>query len=166
MVYLGGTAQGANIELHDVRLVVGETIEDTIPQLKQQWFGLQKNLHIDSYVEVHHVDGYRIVLSEQPRQSQQHLYFVNLGGYQPQLMAEQHAFTLVVAESTEQAKQKAKQKLLPAQAFEQPHKDNLHAVDDCLAVDLLESYAVELHHDGIEQALVPDWFGYRVIAGR
>ena len=33
MVYLGGSAGQSNIEVHDVRFVVGNTIDDTIPQL-------------------------------------------------------------------------------------------------------------------------------------
>jgi len=29
LVYVGGTAPGANIELHDIRFVVGQSMEET-----------------------------------------------------------------------------------------------------------------------------------------
>ena len=38
-VMLGGTAPGANTELHDAVFAVGDTIESTYEQLMRQWFG-------------------------------------------------------------------------------------------------------------------------------
>ncbi|WP_349678192.1 DUF1543 domain-containing protein, partial [Idiomarina abyssalis] len=35
LVYVGGTAPGANIELHDVRFVVGKRMEDTYPAIRK-----------------------------------------------------------------------------------------------------------------------------------
>ena len=49
MVVLGGRAEKANIELHDVRWVVGSKIEDSFDTLRKDWFGSSKGLHIDSY---------------------------------------------------------------------------------------------------------------------
>lgn len=172
MVYLGGTAPGANIELHDIRFVVAATIEAAYPQLKKQWFGDKKSVHMDSYMHVHHVDGYRLDLieraaeqSEETSTSSKKLYFVNFGGYFPGKMAEFHDFTLVVADTAQQARVLAKNKvsqLLLANA-EQFHKDDLLEVDDCLQLDLIEGYAIELHEDGEEQAISPDWMGYQPI---
>jgi hypothetical protein len=34
LVVLGGRIEGCHIELHDVRFVVGTSIEDTLPQLR------------------------------------------------------------------------------------------------------------------------------------
>ncbi len=42
IVYLGGSAPKANIELHDIQFVVGNTIEDTFEQLRSNWFGTVK----------------------------------------------------------------------------------------------------------------------------
>ena len=39
LVVLGGKAKKANIELHDVRWVVGSKIEDTFDTLRKSWFG-------------------------------------------------------------------------------------------------------------------------------
>ena len=49
LVVLGGRAKKANIELHDVRWVVGSKIEDTYDALRKDWFGSPRGLHIDSY---------------------------------------------------------------------------------------------------------------------
>jgi len=62
LVVLGGRAKKANIELHDVRWVVGSKIEDTYDTLKKEWFGSPKGLHIDSYKKIKYIDGYKINL--------------------------------------------------------------------------------------------------------
>ena len=59
---LGGRARKANIELHDVRLVVGSKIEDTYDTLRKDWFGSLKGLHIDSYKKIQYIDGHKINL--------------------------------------------------------------------------------------------------------
>ena len=62
LVVLGGRAKKANIELHDVRWVVGSKIENTFDTLRKDWFGSLKGLHIDSYKKIKYVDGYKINL--------------------------------------------------------------------------------------------------------
>ena len=62
LVVLGGSVNRANIELHDVRWVVGTKIEDTFDTLRREWFGLIEGLHIDSYKKIKYVDGFRIDL--------------------------------------------------------------------------------------------------------
>jgi len=62
LVVLGGRAKKANIELHDVRWVVGSKIEDTYDTLRKDWFGSPKGLHIDSYKKIRYIDGYKINL--------------------------------------------------------------------------------------------------------
>ena len=52
LVVLGGRAKKANIELHDVRWVVGTKIEDTYDTLRNDWFGSKEGLHIDSYKKI------------------------------------------------------------------------------------------------------------------
>ena len=39
LVVVGGRSPKANIELHDVRWVIGSKIEDTFDQLRNDWFG-------------------------------------------------------------------------------------------------------------------------------
>ena len=58
----GGGVKKANVELHDVRWVVGSKIEDTYTTLRRDWFGSPKGLHIDSYKKIKYLDGYKINL--------------------------------------------------------------------------------------------------------
>ena len=145
MVVLGGRLARAHIELHDVRFVVGATIDDTLPELRPE-----------------------------PFPGPERLWFVNLGGYDPAQLAEQHAFGLFVASSPQAAKAAARRCLLP-HALER-HKDDLHgveaalevAVDDCLPLEAVAGagrgvWWLHLLADGGEQPQIPDWFGYRLI---
>lgn len=161
MVYLGGTAPGANIELHDVRFVVGKSIADTYEQLRAQWFGEVKGLHLDSYLELTEIDGYQLQLVADKPEQQQRLYFVNFGGYYPGKIAEQHEFMLCVASSAAEAKARAK-KLLLTDADSQ-HKDDLLELDNCLPLDSVNGYYIALLAGGGNQPQVPDWSGYEVI---
>ena len=115
IVVLGGRTSKSNIELHDVRWVIGEKIEETFATLRRQWFGQQKGLHIDSYKAIKYIDGYKIkiieaskIISRNTSCREQRLWFINLGGYNPEKMSEEHSFRLVVAESALKAKRKAK----------------------------------------------------------
>jgi len=189
LVVLGGRLPQAQIELHDVRFVVGRTIDDTLPALRRQWFGARRGLHLDSWMAVRWVDGHRVELRNEPFAGEQRLWFVNVGGYDPQQLAEQHAFGLVVARSAQAAKAAALRRMLPG--LEQRHKDDLHGVaeaagalaaaadervDDCLDVQqslagltavpagsAAGRWAVHLIPDGGQQPQVPDWYGYRPI---
>lgn len=170
LVVLGGRADGANVELHDVRLVAAPSLEAAIPQLRRQWFGRRRGLHIDSHVVIRHVDGCRIALRPGPPAGPDRLWLVNLGGYDPAKLAELHQVGVVVAPSAAAARSRAlKRWLLRA---EQRHKDDLLAVDDCLAIGPLplpEGPPLQVHlipdPQGPDQPqpLRPDWFGYRPI---
>ena len=173
LVVLGGRTARSHIELHDVRFVVGRSIDDTLPELRRQWFGQRQGLHLDAWMAVRAIDGWRV--RAVPAQSEaaelrrpERLWFVNLGGYRADALAELHHFGLVVARSPQAAKAAAKRQWL--QGALQQHKDDLAAVDDCLAIEQLElldgaGWLVQLepHPDGFSQPQVPDWFGYRPI---
>ena len=174
LVVLGGRIKGCHVELHDVRWVVGDDIEDTIPELKRQWFGTRRGLHIDSYRKVRAVDGYQVSISRDSSASADQtmkLWFVNLGGYSPSEMAEQHRFGLVVARPTQAAKARAKKHWLDG--LEQIHKDDLHplepdaAIDDLLPIDGNGAWQVVLTPDDADASRpspeTPDWYGYWVI---
>ena len=166
-VILGGHAPGCLVELHDVRFVAGESIEACLPELGRQWFGTRKGLHIDAYMAVRAVDGWSVTLvNEPPEPRPEGLWFVNLGGYRRNLMAELHHAGLVVATSLQEAKRLAMQRWMP-ETLER-HPDEWCQVDDCLAVEQVNSQAgpiwhvrLDPHPDGLNQQQVPDWFGYR-----
>jgi hypothetical protein len=163
LVVLGGRTEGCTIELHDVRFVVAASIDGAIPLLRRQWFGRRRGLHIDSYIAVEFVDGYRVELRQEPFAGPERLWFVNMGAYDPQQLAELHQFTLTVAASAPSAKARARQRLLLGAVDR--HKDDLHDVDDCLRLELLQGWHLHLTLDPERrsQPLVPDWFGYRLI---
>ena len=109
LVVVGGRSPKANIELHDVRWVIGSKIEDTFDQLRNDWFGSANGLHIDSYKKIDSIDGYRIHLRNKENMelknkilkkdkiSNKKLWFVNIGGYDPSSMQEKHEFGFIVA---------------------------------------------------------------------
>ena len=122
LVVVGGRSPKANIELHDVRWVVGSKIEDTFDQLRNDWFGSNNGLHIDSYKKIESIDGYKINIRKKEKNqskkdflkkggiSNKNLWFVNIGGYYPSFMKEKHEFGLFVVSSSSEAKNKARSK--------------------------------------------------------
>ncbi|MGM3163126.1 DUF1543 domain-containing protein [Dickeya undicola] len=158
MYYVGGRAQGANIELHDVQFAAVERPEDGFPLLKANWFGDKSQVHVDSYTPCQWADGYDITLSSQPFHGREKLWFVNMGGYLPYNPAEVHQFGLFVATNAEQAKQRAKAVLLTDVL--QQHKDDLRDVDDCLPLTLLDRWYIHLTANPAGQVSPPLWQGY------
>ncbi len=145
IVVLGGRALRSNIEMHDVRWVLGESIEDTFPELRKQWIGNRNGLHMDSYKRIQYVDWYKISLFKSTnndlissKKEDKSLWFINLGGYNPKKMYEEHQFTLVVAKKAIDAKKKAKRNW--EANLESKHNDdysgikNFEEVDDIHAI--------------------------------
>jgi len=181
LVVLGGRAKKANIELHDVRWVVGSKIEDTYDTLRKDWFGSPKGLHIDSYKKIRYIDGYKINLInfekdkivkkqlEKKNKAKKHLWFVNIGGYNPNSMQEKHEFGLVIASTKLEAKNLAKSKWLIG--CKKKHNDDIASLemlfccDDCELIKKIGNWEIELTQDDnfIEENNYPDWYGYQKI---
>ena len=175
IVVLGGRSLRSNIEIHDVRWVIGESIEDTFPELRKQWLGEKSGLHIDSFKCIKYVDGYEIVLSKSnkdslisPRIEHFSLWFVNLGGYNPKKMYEEHEFTLVVAQKAIEAKKKAK--INWKTTLKNKHNDDYSGINYFEQVDDLhpikiKNWEIKLIPDVQERSekIIPDWYGYRRI---
>ena len=181
LVVLGGRAKKANVELHDVRWVVGSKIEDTFDVLRNDWFGNFEGLHIDSYKKIKHADGYKINLKNieskklknknflNGNASKNNLWFVNIGCYDPNSMQEKHEFGLVVASSKLEAKNKAISKWL--MSCKKKHKDDIASLkkvigfDDCKLIQKIDNWEIELVLDNslIKENNNPDWYGYKRI---
>ena len=181
LVVLGGRAEKANIEVHEVRWVVGSKIEDTYDTLRKDWFGSPKGLHIDSYKKIKHIDGYKINLINfekdkinekqlvKKNKAKKYLWFVNIGGYKPTSMQEKHEFGLVTASTKFEAKNIAKSKWLIG--WKKKHKDdlasleNLISCDDCELIKKIGNWQIELIPDNnfIQENNYPDWYGYQKI---
>ena len=175
LVVLGGRAPNANIELHDVRWVIGSTIEETYDDLRKDWFGSIKGLHIDSYKKISLIDGFKINLKNKNTEYNhfskkinltKKLWFVNVGGYDPSSMQEKHEFGLVVAETAIEAKNAAKSKWLIG--CKRKHKDDIAClkqfsdIDDCEVIKTIGNWEIELklENNCAEETTCPDWFGY------
>ncbi len=184
LVVLGGKAKKANVELHDVRWVVGSKIEDTYDALRKDWFGSPEGLHIDSYKKIKYIDGYRINLIYfekdkidknqliKKNKAKKHLWFVNIGGYNPTSMQEKHEFGLVTASTKLEAKNLAKSKWLIGS--KKKHKDDLASLEmiisceDCEQIKKIGNWQIELTPDNnfIQENNYPDWYGYQKIDGK
>ena len=147
VVMLGGRAEGCRIELHDVAFAVGESLEATHQQLLDQWFGEARGLHVDAWAVVDQVEGYRVSLEPEPPRDDEpvRLYFVNIGGYRPGDLAEQHGYMVLAASGKAQAKARAKRLLLAG--HKSVHKDDLYEVDDLLEISRVDGLHIHLTPD-------------------
>lgn len=159
--YLGGNARKSNIEVHDIQFAAVNKPEEAWPMLRKVWFGDKNKIHIDGYGRLEWADGYRVSLSTKPSNSAKKLYFVNVGGYSPDNLAELHEFDFFVAENAAEAKKKALGKLLVNSQHQ--HKDNLKDVDDFLLLESVNGYYVHLDEQESGSQFRPEWQGYQPI---
>ncbi len=131
-VMLGGTAPGANTELHDTVFAAGETIESTYEQLMEQWFGSLSGLHIDSWLELDIVDGHRVTLRPEAPAGPARLWFINLGAYRRGRFGELHEVAFLVAANGDDVKARAQATLLTG--TDEQHTDDLLEVDHIIEV--------------------------------
>jgi Domain of Unknown Function (DUF1543). len=158
MFYVGGNAGKSNIEVHDIQFVAAREPQDAWPILREAWFGDSDKIHIDGYSRITWADGYSVSLSPEPSSSSERLFFVNVGGYRPDTLAELHEFDLFVAKNASEAKEKALQTLLCG--VSQQHKDNLKDVDDCLLLEKVGEHYIHLTPCAPGQRDLPEWQGY------
>ncbi len=159
--------------MHDVRWVLGESIDDTFPELREQWLGRRSGLHIDSYKRIQYVDGYKVTVyksnkdtSMTPKIEDKSLWFINLGGYDPNKMYEEHVFTLVVAKNAIDAKKKARKNW--ESNLKNKHNDDysgikeFELIDDIHSIKKIKNWEIKLISDpkGRSESLIPDWYGY------
>lgn len=133
-VFTGGNHPRANIELHDLRFVAGESLEATIPALRAAWWGKPSSLHIDGYAELTEVDGWQVDLvpGRAPEAPARSLWFVNLGGYTPELFGEQHNYLFLAGGDKAEVWSRARA-LSPE--WTSRHKDNFVSVDALIDVN-------------------------------
>lgn len=161
MFYIGGNAGKSNIEVHDIQFVAAENPTEAWPVLREAWFGDKDKVHIDGYAVIKWADGFDIELRKEPSKSEYQLYFVNVGGYIAENLAQLHEFDLFVAKTVNEAKQKALQILLTNS--QQQHKDNLKDIDDCLLLQQIGDFYIHLVENGKGEHFKPEWQGYQPI---
>lgn len=155
MFYVGGDCGNSNVELHDVRFSIGETIEDCHSDLRKQWWGDPKSLHLDCWGAVEQADGYDVILSkEPPRDQDNRLFFVNLGGYNREEFSELHKNILLVATDTKAATRKAMARI---ESWNLPHKDNVFEIEKAVDVSAAMGqygYSLRLTEATVEKPFV------------
>jgi hypothetical protein len=132
MIYIGGKHEKSLIELHDIRFVMANTIEETYSALKKSWWGTPESLHLDCWGAVNSIDGYELRIHSYPQQRAEQIYFVNLGGYDSAQFTELHENILLVASSPAEAKQKAIARMRPCEV---PHRDYAYEVESILCLE-------------------------------
>jgi hypothetical protein len=56
-------------------------VETTYLDLMDKWFGDPLRVHLDSWLELRTIGGYRVVLRSEPSAQSEKLFFINLGAY-------------------------------------------------------------------------------------
>lgn len=130
MFYIGGSCRNSNIELHDIRFSVGNSVEACFEDLRKQWWGDPESLHLDCWGEVEQADGFDVEITREVASNQgERLFFANMGGYDPREFAELHRNVLLVAPDAKSAKERA---LALVRDWKLPHKDNLFELENLI----------------------------------
>jgi hypothetical protein len=155
-IYIGGSTATSLIELHDVRFVLAETLEDTVPELKRTWWGTSESLHMDCWGELVSADGHDIHLKATPYTGADKVWFVNLGGYDPADFTELHKNVFVVAPTESKAKVRALRQILD---WKSHHKDYIQDIEKltCLS-DIALNKGLYIH---LEKTDAPRQFTFQ-----
>lgn len=143
MFYIGGDCGNSNIELHDVRFSMGETAEACYEDLRNQWWGTPKSLHLDSWGIIEQADGFDLVLSDEPYTGPHKLFFLNMGGYNGDDFEELHKNVLLVEETQHKAIVKAMKTI---REWQLPHRDAILEIEKIINIsEYLEKAGKYLH---------------------
>lgn len=159
MILIGAELVQRHTEQHDVYFGIGEKWEDLVPGIKKFWPDAKK-LHVDAWRAVGVVDGFeiRVVSKLEPtlqEETNQKLFFLNLGGYKRDEFNEFHYKMVCVAPDKAQAilagKKTAfyKHNSLPEAGSHVDDKygidvDDLYAVEDIMSSEELAPYRIAI----------------------
>ena len=107
---IGCRPKGRFTEQHDIFFGIGSSLADLVPEMRRFWPESKGRFHIDVWREVTQVDGYNIQICNNSEvfPKEEHLFFINLGGYKPGEFDEFHYKMIVAAKSVAEATKKAK----------------------------------------------------------
>lgn len=173
---LGATPKGRNIEQHDVFFGIAESLKDLIPDMKRFWPEAKGKIHIDGYQELNFVDGFELKIVEKNSQVyDNHLFFINLGGYQPGKFEEFHQQYLMVGKSMAEIIRRVKKTdFYKTMGFKnaESHIDDKYGVDiddifkvsDILPQEMKEKYSIVLEKSEVENQENYTFIGYLAIS--
>ena len=150
-LYLGGRAEKATIEVHDVVFIITENWRNDKEKIRQLWFGRPDKVHIDAVAEIEKIDGYKIDLRNESNCSQNQLWFVNFGAAIPGAFSEYHENGFVVASSKREAIEKAKKKF--CLNLSGRHCDTMLELEECISVSEVMQGVINLTPDSGENVI-------------
>lgn len=152
VIYIGGIHEKAFIELHDMRFVIADKIEDTYEELRKTWWGTPESLHTDAWGALEYADGHNIVLKDHPPlDTENKLYFVNLGGYDSNEFTELHKNVFVVAPTASKAKVRALKQILDWQSHHRDYQFELENILDVSEMAKTQNLYIHLEPSDVEK---------------
>jgi Domain of Unknown Function (DUF1543) len=147
MVLIGCKPVGRHTEQHDIFFGIGVSLSSLVPAINHFWPEALDQWHIDAWREVSSVDGFSILIEERNRvakmhetKEDNHLFFINLGGYKEHEFEEFHFKFLCVANNLEKAKVKAKKiGFYKSTGF----KGATSHIDDRYGIDIDDAFQIE-----------------------
>ncbi len=160
MVIIGCVPEGRFTEQHDVFFGIGPSLKELVPDMKSFWPEAKGRIHIDAWREVTKVDGMNVIISDKTDdETDQKLFFINLGGYKENEFEEYHYKVLAtgtkMAEASKKAKKTAFFKHCTFKGGGESHIDDkfgididdAHRVSDILAENFRSRYSIRLEPD-------------------
>ncbi|TDG36971.1 DUF1543 domain-containing protein [Pedobacter changchengzhani] len=158
MLLLGSKAPNRNVEQHDYFFGIANSLKELIPEIKAFWPEAGKSIHVDGWREVKKVDGFEVTVvdkTEDLPQTDNKLYFINLGGYQADKLEEQHYIVLTVKAERALAIHHAKKTIFFKKNFiagANSHidekygvdVDDIYKIDDILSQETKEKYQIKI----------------------
>ena len=142
MILLGSKAPERNVEQHDYYFGIAASLKELVPAIRKFWPEAGNSIHLDGWREVTFVDGFqiKIVPKQDSNTSLKKLFFINLGGYQPDKLEEQHYTLLSVNDDRKEAIRDARKTIF--------YKTNTFAgavshIDEKYGIDVDDVYQIE-----------------------
>ncbi len=146
LILLGSKAPNRNVEQHDYFFGIATALPQLIEEIKAFWPEAGEGIHVDGWREVTQVDGFeiKVVLNTPAKyQSDNTLFFINLGGYQQGKLEEQHYTVLTVQKHPTAAIDHAKKTIFYKINTLKSVKGASSHIDEKYGVDVDEIYRVE-----------------------
>jgi hypothetical protein len=159
MLLLGCKPPVRLTEQHDIFFGIAGSLNELVPAIIEAWPEAPK-IHIDAWREVTEVDGYTISIvpkEKMPAQPEK-LFFLNLGGYKPEVFEEFHYKMLAVGPDKGVAITQAK-----ATAFfkHTGFEGASSHIDDKYGVDVDDLYEIE----DILPSSIKEKYSLRIVPG-
>ncbi|MDQ0640490.1 hypothetical protein QF042_004055 [Pedobacter sp. W3I1] len=156
MLLLGSKAPKRNVEQHDYFFGIAPSLKALVPEIKAFWPEAGSSIHVDGWREINKVNHYEINIKlrdSHTAPSTDKLFFINLGGYQPNRLYEQHYIILSVHDERAKAIQEAKKTVFfKKNSIKGAHidekygidVDDIYKIEDILSAESKQKYHIEI----------------------